>query len=112
MIKFDGIITSISSKVDRSLRLGIVTPELSAVERAAFMEFQNLPLEISIDPQDTTSEVLEVEKGMEGETPSKRLRNVLFVYYKQQNRTEPFAVYYANMMEELINRVKEKLEPR
>ena len=44
-------------------------------------------------------------------TPSERLRNVLFVYYKQQNIQEDFEVWRIREMERIINGYKEQLHP-
>jgi len=48
-----------------------------------------------------------------GKTPSKRMRNVLYVYWKQDNRGyEVFNDFYIHYMEKFINHIKEKLDER
>lgn len=104
------IITGIRSKVDLSLGLTVGTPELSNEEKVAFMELQNLNCEMTLTPIDTPSDKLKVEKGLDGKSPSERLYNVIFVYYKQVNSTEDYMVFYKRHMESLIDQYKSKLE--
>ena len=51
-IKTDSVITSIMSLQDRSLSLTVHTPELTAKQRAYFMELQGLNLDTLFDPKD------------------------------------------------------------
>lgn len=49
------------------------------------------------------------DASVEGKTPAERLRNVLYVLHKQSGSTEDFTAFYNAKLEELINRIKEKL---
>jgi len=42
-------------------------------------------------------------------TPSERLRSVIFVLWEQTSKVKTFEVYYLDFMEQLINKVKAKL---
>lgn len=54
---------------------------------------------------------LEADLMDKEKTPSKRMRNVLFVNWKQSNKGfEEFKDYYAYQMEIIINHFKSKLE--
>jgi hypothetical protein len=42
-------------------------------------------------------------------TPSERLRSVIYVLWEQTSKVKTFEVYYLDFMEQLINKVKAKL---
>jgi len=115
-IGFNGVITTISSRSDKSLRLSVVTPELSAKERATFMEYQNINSDFHIKPLDEVAEGEDTVKAKRGEkTASQRLRNVVYALWASKNEAgeytdEEFQVYYNKTMESFINKVKERLE--
>ena len=46
----------------------------------------------------------------EGKSPSKRLRSVLFILWKQRGKQGDFETYYRAQIERLIDQIKEKLE--
>lgn len=110
-IKTQAIITSISSKVDKSLGLRLSTPELSSEEKALFMELQGLNCIVSIVPHDEQKvEEYKVEKDLNEKPPSVRLRAVLFVLWEQQGKKGDFNDFYREMMEKFIDHIKSKLE--
>lgn len=111
-ISFDGQIHSVRSKVDKSLSLTVHTPELSASERSAFMELQNEVLDFIVSPKDMKVPELRIERDIDSKSASQRFRAVIFVYWKQSRQEDypVFDVYYALVMEKLINAYKEKLE--
>lgn len=104
-------ITSISSKADGSLGLRVNTPELSSEEKVLFMSLQNLKVRITIEPMgvDITDKA-KIEKGIDGKSPSERLYNVIYVYYKQINSTDDFEFFYRRNMENIIDTYKAKLK--
>lgn len=105
------IISSIRSKVDGSLGFSASTPELSHEEKVSFMELQNLNLHALLTPDDIQAPDLKEIKGkLEGKTPSERLYNVIYVYWKQKGEVGNFQEFYARQMEKLINKVKGYLE--
>jgi hypothetical protein len=49
--------------------------------------------------------------GMDGKTPSQRLRSSLYVLWEQRGKpSNSFELYYASKMEKLIETVKNELE--
>jgi|SRR3990167_1592230 len=112
-IQTQAVITSIRSKVDKSLGLSIETPELSTEEKVAFMNLQGLNVSLKIEPTDEEStETLEVTSETEPKTRSQRLRGVLFVLWKQ-NYTEKYATFtdfYNSKMDTWIEDIKKLLD--
>jgi len=115
-ITWNGVITSITSKVDKSLGLRVATPELSPTERAEFMEYQGTNAVFTLDPLDEKADAgLMIAKDRETKTPSQRLRNAIYALHQtkleHKEYTEPdFQTYYNTVMEGFINKVKEQLE--
>lgn len=106
-------LTGISSKVDGGLSLRFVTKELPPEDKLAALEFQNtygwvLFRENEFMPEDVPSKDAE---DMFGKSPSRRLHDVFFVWWKQlpDPKTE-FEVFYKHQMEKLISHFKEKLD--
>lgn len=111
-LRFEGIVTSIRSRVDGSLGLGIVTPELLTEEKVALMDLQNLLAEMIIMPKDEKDvDMLEARKELVHKSPSQRLRSVIFLLWKQADGELPFEVYYSTKMEQIIDHLKSKLPP-
>lgn len=52
----------------------------------------------------------EIEMEVEGKTKSERLRNVLYILWKQQGENGIFDMFYSTYMENLISKVKLKLD--
>jgi len=108
-IQTHAIITGLRAKVDGSLGLSVSTPELSASEKVAFMELQNHNCSMLIQPEGTAV-MVNVEKCMEGKTPSERLRGVFYILWKQDGSKGTFQTYYATKMEQLKDHFKSKIE--
>ena len=47
--------------------------------------------------------------GIEGKTPSQRMRAVIFILWKQNGEKGNFEDYYAEYMEKFIDHIKQKL---
>lgn len=109
-IRTSAVISGIRAKVDGSLGLSLSTPELSPVEKVAFMELQNINLTITVEPLEGAEEKIKIEKEMDGKSPSQRLYNVIHVFYKQSNSEETFDNFYRRHIEGLIDQYKSKLE--
>lgn len=108
-IQTPAIVTSISSKVDGSLRFGTVTPELTPEEKADFMELQNLNLEVTLKPTEEKTDIKEIKGEFDGKTPSQRLRNTIYVYWEQKGAKGEFDKFYLNQMNRLVDKIKENL---
>jgi len=109
-----GAIKKIQTKEDKTLKLTIDTQELNPTESTMlFSLFDKLGWfifkELPIDPQDIKSPEFVAE--IKGEkSPSKRLKNVLFVLWKQNGSNRDFDDYYKKQIEKFIEAVKDKLD--
>lgn len=68
-----------------------------------WVTFSENPIQASDVPREPAPE-------SDGQTPSKRLRSVLYVAYKQKEREQDFEAWYRNQMEAIITKIKETLE--
>jgi hypothetical protein len=114
-IRCEAIITSIRSRADGSLGLSLSTPELSSTDKVAFLELQNLLVDLLIIPKDEKdAKLIEVRKEIDCKTPGQRLRAVLFILFREHQKTknlkETFDVFYARYMEKLIEYCKAKID--
>lgn len=106
------ILTSFSSRADKSLGFRGVTPELSSAEKSTFMDFQGLNVRLLIEPIDYPSDgKAEIKNQIDSKTASERLRAVLYVAWKQSGEQGVFADYYRSKMEHFIEDVKSNLKP-
>jgi hypothetical protein len=106
-------IVGVRAKVDGSLGVSLATPELTATEKAVFMDWMNRDLVMMLQA-DTAGigDVKEVKGEFDRKTPSQRLRDVLFVWWKQVESARSFDDFYLEHMNKMIDHVKTKLEPR
>ncbi len=103
----------VSSRADRSYDLTFSTRELSG-EEAAFLLDEVLSegwLQYARNEADMT-EMPEVkaDSGVEGKSPSQRLRAVIYVLFTQKGSKGSFENFYNSVMEQLIENIKDKLE--
>lgn len=107
----DAILTSFSSRADKSIGFRGVTPELSPAEATALMELHGQNVRILIEPWDVPPDaMIKIKSEVEHKTPSQRLRAVLFVWWQQQNKPGEFEEFYRINMNRLIEHVKSKLD--
>lgn len=110
-ISINAIIEGIRAKKDRSLGLTISTPELSTQEKSLFFELQGINVKLNITPIDEPNAEEEViETDLDQKPQSVRMRNVLFILFKQNNEGMDFNEYYRNKTEKLIEHLKSKIE--
>jgi len=104
-------LTRASAKMDGSMSLGMSTPELTATEKATFMELMNHNLTVLIQPHSDPAEELVTVKAVLGfKTPSQRLRAVLYRRFEHEKpQEELFESYYTRKMEAIIDREKQHL---
>src|ERR1017187_10016063 len=103
-IRFNSILTNVSTKSDGSLSLRLSTPEFTAEETTVLLKLCRINLDCTLTPLNQELDApLEVKAEVETKTPSQRLRAVLFVLYKTENKAEPFEVFYANRIEKIID---------
>lgn len=112
------ILTSFSSRADKSLGFRGVTPELSSAEKVALIDLQGVNLRLLIEPLDySTDGKIEVKGVLATKTPSERLRGCLFIWWKQLAsantvwKDRSFDLFYVEEMERIIAEIKGQLEP-
>lgn len=106
-------IVGVRAKVDGSLGVTLATPELSAQEKAVFMDWMNRDLIMLLQADsEGVGDVKEVKGEFDRKTPSQRLRDVLYVWWKQVESARSFDDFYLEHMSKMIEHVKTKLEPR
>lgn len=110
-LSFKGVLSSLSSRVDRSLSLHIKTTALDSSEKALFMELQQEPLDIKFSPQDAPHIPPEVINGqIRVKTQAERIRGVLYVLWEQQYKPKVgFEDFYKAKTEQIIEFYKSKL---
>jgi hypothetical protein len=109
-IKMNIVITSLSSKRDGSAGLRVETPELNSQEFTTLRDIQNTNLLATLQPFDEPdAEVVSIDKDLNKKSPSVRLRNTLYVLWKQEGITIPFEEYYRTYIEQRIINIKKKL---
>lgn len=107
----------ISRRKDKSVKLSFETRELSPEETLSLMALEGSEMWICMSPNQAEAEVPDglgnVELGEK--SPSERLRNVLFVWYKQEVEANKYVGIFDNFrkekMEKIIEGVKSKLTP-
>lgn len=105
-------ITSISARVDKSIRFTVVTGELEDGHRAAFFALQGANVKMLIEPLDVESEPpVEVKSELNQKTPGQRLRAALYVWWTQNGSIGDFEQTYKAKMHQFIESVKAKLDP-
>ncbi len=113
-VSVHGILSSISTSQDRTLKLVFRTQELPSEEAGilhglahaeGWCVFSGAPIKAEDVP---TDEPKSLDKG---KTPSQRLRATLFVLWRQKGKQGDFDTYYAQALERVIGSVKAQLEP-
>ena len=108
------ILNPISRRKDKSVRLSFETREMSPEEIITIMALEGAEMWLGLAPN-SEDIVIPNENAEIGEkSSSERLRNVLYVYYKQQVEKGKYIGIFDNFrrekMQVLIDEVKKKLE--
>lgn len=110
------IVNSIRSKVDGSLSITTETQELSPSKAGELFSFRGKVTMMYLSPRDTISQkeidqVNAIDQEFEGKTPSKRLRDVLYVLFTQQPEGyKEFDAFYKHKMNIITEHLKSKLQ--
>lgn len=116
MITLPAIIEGISTRKDRTVRISIGTQEMTPETAAQLFRLANQYAYVAIKPEDFVGEEIAAidDLSTEGEqvrTPSKRLRSVLYINYKQDAEGyNDFRDYYLHKMERIIEHFKGRLD--
>src|SRR5947209_9141589 len=92
-ISFNGVISSIRAKVDRSISATFSTPELSSEERSLFFDLQNINVKMTITPLDEPSEEYVIDKDLDQKSQSQRIRSVLYILFCQNSEGMDWETY-------------------
>lgn len=112
IIQFSCQIDAVSAKNDRTLSIKLGTQELSAnetsrifylMEKQIWVAFAETPL----TKEDLNIPEVQVEKGRK--TPSQRLRDRMFVYFKESKKEGRFDDWYERSLEQIGDKYLEKL---
>lgn len=110
-IETQAVIEGIRARKDGSLGLTVTTPELNVNEKAYFMELQNINIKLLITPTDEKKvEDYKVDAELNQKTPSQRIRNVLYILWKQNPDGKEFEDYYKMRTEKIIEYLKTQIE--
>jgi len=115
-IKCNVILTSVRTRRDNSLGISIETPELDNEAMLVFLRLRGINLDMTLQPLEQAKEPpIEVKAKIDNQTPSQRLRSILYVLFDHEKTTgiipkdELFDVFYARKIEKIIEWVKTKL---
>lgn len=111
VVKVPAILTGFRLLKDGGVGLSFSTQELTSEEKLVLGSFHQKFGGLAFRENELTPEDIPTEDAdFEGKTPSKRLRAVLFVLWKQQGATGDFEDYYRNKMNLIIEQIKTKLD--
>lgn len=116
-IRVPFILTSLRTRVDKSLGGSVSFPELPPNEIVKMMEILNINLVGLFQPEDSTSknvtEIKTVEKSGGAKTQSQRIRQLLYLCYSRGIDTlegEDEEEYYLRYTNKIIDTLSRKLE--
>jgi len=110
-IKSEVQIRGIRALADRGISFICHSPELTASEKALFFDLQNEVCDILIVPKDApNAPEVKISGELENKSQGTRIRNVLYVYWKQNKPTDEFEDFYKQQTEKFIEFWKDKLE--
>lgn len=105
------ILTSCAFSKDGGLRLGFATNELSNADKVIVAEYHGKFGTVAFREGDIEAEDLpDAKPSDERKTPSQRLRDVLFVLWKQEGSKGDFDAFYRKHLDRAIERVKNLLD--
>lgn len=112
---FQGEIGEVKTRKDRTIRLTLESSmEITdPLELAGLFGLRANSVYVAIKDSNFNDEdvnaIPEPQRMEHEKSPALRLRNVLFLLWKQQGEKGNFEVFYQASLEKLINQVKEKL---
>lgn len=107
------LIAGLQSKVDGSIKITLETRELNPNSAANLFEMRNREAWAVLAPNRIEEVNLPKEQAdatLQNKTPSQRLRNVLYILWKQNGSQGDFESYYKTQMEKMIEKLKDKIE--
>lgn len=110
-LQIPATIEKVATRVDNTISISLSTQELNPEGATALFSLKGklgwmLFSESELDDKDIPEETLEFK---DEKSPSKRLKSVLFVYWKQHNISQSFNNFYSSWIEKKIDEIKENL---
>ena len=113
VIQFGGILDGAVMKKDQTLSLKIGTAEMHPNDMAQIFNLANRQIWVALAETALTKADLNIPEVVpefkNDKTPSQRLRNTLYIYWKQIESTQDFDTYYRRYCEKQIEVIKDKL---
>ena len=116
-IQMEAQVTSVRSRVDKSVGLTVATQELSPDDTLVLLRLQGKHLLLALTPLgELCGPPIKVATDGNRKTHSQRLRAALYVLYSASRERSliggnvPFETFYAEHMERLIEHIKVKID--
>lgn len=109
MIKLPAYFTRFGSKADGSASLGFATQELTSADFAILKENLNAFGWLIFSENASVNDIPEEQPEEEDITPSERLRNRMFVYFKEKKIIGDFNTWRKGQLETIGQRYLEKI---
>lgn len=109
------MVETIASRQDGTLKFTLGANEMDASQAGSLFQLRGKFIKVllsdnNISPlEEKLVDEENVTGGKKAKTPGQRLRNVMFVYHREQGLTIDFETYYKNEMEILISKYKDLL---
>lgn len=108
------IVDKITTLKDKSVKITLDTQELSPIRAGELFTLMNSLATVYISPAAITDQEMRqvdaVEPEMPGKSPSQRMRNVMFILFKQDPEGyKEFDSYYKAKMESFIENLKNNI---
>lgn len=107
----EAILEGVTPLKDGGVSLRYHTNEVSKEQKVELMEYYQTFGWLMFAPNSLQESDIpkDIAKRDGGQSPSQRLRAVLFVYWKQLGATSDFEVFYSTKLEQFIDKVKDNL---
>jgi hypothetical protein len=111
-----GIVESISTRKDRTVKVVFGTQELSPSVAGELMRLQNNLVAVYVSTKEAISQkemdqVDKIDPEFEGKSQSQRIRNVLYKLWEQASEGyKDFNLYYQSKTEMYIEHLKSKIK--
>ncbi len=113
IVQFSAQIDSAKANNDRTLSLKIDTQELSSEDTAHIFNFFQKQIWIALAEttiSKTQLNIPEIIEEMDKKSPSQRLRDRMFVYFKEKKVEGNFVEWYKKSLEKMGDKYLEKIQ--
>lgn len=115
IVQFSSIIDGVQKKKDGTLSIKLGSQELSPQDTALIFDLGNKQIWTALAETELTKEDIiipdEVIEFKNDKSSSQRLRNIIFVYWKEKTaQTKTFDEFYKGYINKIIENIKDKLD--